>query len=257
MLIHHRFSVKSPPGAISRVTAAGWGGRPMGAHEVDAEHPTWPTNKPVFIGGQVPQGVHWDRGDLTDKNSTGHLPLDQHPGSPGRQNRVGGGDSGRQHQGRDHRRGNRMRWRGENGHRCRETGHLHHPLHDRPHPQRLTTRSAWAAASNTSPSRSRPAPESAGACQSDGAQGTSPRSDTHRPPRKLPGRTGAMRFRSGVFGCRGQGFGVVARSRTGHPATTPKPWSCPAREPTARTSSRLCRPCTQHLEWARWAQPGF
>jgi hypothetical protein len=28
----------------------------------DAEHPTWPTNKPVFIGGQVPQEVHWVRG---------------------------------------------------------------------------------------------------------------------------------------------------------------------------------------------------
>ncbi|MFE1837372.1 hypothetical protein [Streptomyces sviceus] len=30
----------------------------------DAEHPTRPTSKPVFIGGQVPQEVHWDRGDL-------------------------------------------------------------------------------------------------------------------------------------------------------------------------------------------------
>lgn len=30
----------------------------------DAEHPTSPTDKPVFIGGQVPQEVHWDRGDL-------------------------------------------------------------------------------------------------------------------------------------------------------------------------------------------------
>ncbi|MDH6522072.1 hypothetical protein [Streptomyces sp. SAI-090] len=30
----------------------------------DAEHPTWPTTKPVFIGGQVPQEVHWNRGDL-------------------------------------------------------------------------------------------------------------------------------------------------------------------------------------------------
>jgi hypothetical protein len=25
----------------------------------DAEHPTWPTHKPVFIGGQTPQEVHW------------------------------------------------------------------------------------------------------------------------------------------------------------------------------------------------------
>lgn len=33
MLILHRFSVKSLSGAVSRVTAAGWGGRPMGAHQ--------------------------------------------------------------------------------------------------------------------------------------------------------------------------------------------------------------------------------
>lgn len=30
----------------------------------DAAHPTWPTHKPVFVGGQVPQEVHWNRGDL-------------------------------------------------------------------------------------------------------------------------------------------------------------------------------------------------
>ncbi|WP_328843019.1 hypothetical protein [Streptomyces sp. NBC_00258] len=30
----------------------------------DAAHPSWPTSKPVFVGGQVPQEVHWSRGDL-------------------------------------------------------------------------------------------------------------------------------------------------------------------------------------------------
>ncbi len=30
----------------------------------DAEHLSWPAGKPVFVGGQVPQEVHWDRGDL-------------------------------------------------------------------------------------------------------------------------------------------------------------------------------------------------
>lgn len=30
----------------------------------DADHPTWPTSTPMFIGGQVPQEVHWNRGDL-------------------------------------------------------------------------------------------------------------------------------------------------------------------------------------------------
>ncbi|MEU0110645.1 hypothetical protein ABZ313_35515 [Streptomyces sp. NPDC006251] len=30
----------------------------------DAEHPSWPTSAPVFVGGQVPQEVHWSRGDL-------------------------------------------------------------------------------------------------------------------------------------------------------------------------------------------------
>jgi hypothetical protein len=33
MLILHRFSVKSLPGAVSRVTAASWGWQPMGAHQ--------------------------------------------------------------------------------------------------------------------------------------------------------------------------------------------------------------------------------
>ncbi|MFG2681283.1 hypothetical protein [Streptomyces sp. NPDC048392] len=30
----------------------------------DAAHPSWPTSKPVFVGGQVPHEVHWSRGDL-------------------------------------------------------------------------------------------------------------------------------------------------------------------------------------------------
>ncbi|WP_328744047.1 hypothetical protein OHT57_01870 [Streptomyces sp. NBC_00285] len=35
----------------------------------DRQHPTWPTwptNKPVFTGGQVPQEVHWDSGHLAE-----------------------------------------------------------------------------------------------------------------------------------------------------------------------------------------------
>ncbi|OIK08216.1 hypothetical protein BIV23_00265 [Streptomyces monashensis] len=31
----------------------------------DAQHPSWPTRQELFVGGQVPQEVHWSRGDLT------------------------------------------------------------------------------------------------------------------------------------------------------------------------------------------------
>ncbi|WP_406131583.1 hypothetical protein [Streptomyces sp. NBC_00989] len=30
----------------------------------DAAHPSWPISRPVFVGGQAPEEVHWSRGDL-------------------------------------------------------------------------------------------------------------------------------------------------------------------------------------------------